>query len=188
VPTLVTGFSTRAIAESAARNGHPIVTLDYFGDRDQRTLVENHALLRDFGQPYSARALLRASRSLDFGAVVYVSNLENHPGVVGELARGRILLGNAPAVLDQVRDPRTLCEFCREAGIPFPTTLLPGEEGRADPAVRWLCKPMRSGGGHGIRSWAGVELPPPRRGRVGEGVEIPLPKPTLPHEMRTRRR
>jgi predicted ATP-grasp superfamily ATP-dependent carboligase len=48
VRILVVGLSTRAIAESAVRGGHRVVTLDYFGDRDQRALVENHALLRDF--------------------------------------------------------------------------------------------------------------------------------------------
>ena len=101
---LITGLSTRAIAESAVRGGHRVITLDYFGDRDQRALVENHALLRDFGLPFSAEGLLQASRRLDFEAVVYISNLENHPEVVEELARERILLGNGPVVLRQVRD------------------------------------------------------------------------------------
>ncbi len=155
---LITGLSTRAIAESAVRGGYQVVTLDYFGDRDQRALVENHALLRDFDLPFGAEALLQASRRLDFEAVVYISNLENHPEVVEELARGRVLLGNVPAVLRQVRDWRTLRAFCHEAGVPCPTTLLPGEEKEADPAARWLYKPVRSGGGHGVRPWAGESL------------------------------
>jgi predicted ATP-grasp superfamily ATP-dependent carboligase len=161
VNILVTGLSTRAIAESAVRGGHQVITLDYFGDRDQQALVENHALLRDFGLPFSAGSLLQASRTLDFcrlAAVVYISNLENHPGVVEELAEGRVLLGNAPDVLRQVRDWRTLWAFCRDAGVACPTTLLPGEEGEAGPTVRWLRKPVRSGGGHGIRHWAGEPL------------------------------
>lgn len=155
---LVIGLSTRAIAESAVRGGHQVVTLDYFGDRDQQALVENHALLRDFALPFSAEGLLMASRHLDFEAVVYVSNLENHPEVVEELARGRVLLGNTPAVLRQVRDWRTLRAFCREEGILCPTMLLPGEEQEADPTVHWLRKPVRSGGGHGIRPWTGEPL------------------------------
>jgi len=164
VRILVVGLSTRAIAESAVRGGHPVVTLDYFGDRDQRALVENYALLRDpgldgaTGAPFSAGALLRASRHLDFGAVVYISNLENHPEVVEELAQGRVLLGNAPAALYQVRDWRTLRAFCREDGISCPATLLVGEAEKATPAIRWLLKPVRSGGGHGIRPWAGRAL------------------------------
>jgi predicted ATP-grasp superfamily ATP-dependent carboligase len=158
VRILVVGLSTRAIAESAVWGGHRVVTLDYFGDRDQRALVENHALLRDFDLAFSAESLLRASRHLDFDAVVYISNLENHPDVVEDLAQGRTLLGNAPEVLRQVRDWRTLRAFCNEVGISCPTTLMPGEEGQADLAVPWLRKPARSGGGHRIRRWTGGAL------------------------------
>jgi predicted ATP-grasp superfamily ATP-dependent carboligase len=158
VRVLIVGLSTRAIAESAVRGKHPVCTLDYFGDRDQRALVENHALGRDFGLPFSAEGLLQAGRRLDYDALVYTSNLENHPEVVEELAQGRVLLGNAPAVLRQVRDWRTLRPLCREASVPFAETLLPGEEGQADPMVHWLRKPVRSGGGHGIRPWAGETL------------------------------
>ncbi|HEY67668.1 MAG TPA: ATP-grasp domain-containing protein [Thermoflexia bacterium] len=155
---LVVGLSTRAIAESAVRGGHRVVTVDFFGDRDQRALVENYALLRDFALPFSVEGLLLVSRHLDFGAVVYISNLENHPEVVEALARGRVLLGNAPAVLRRVRDWRTLRAFCREESLLCPTTLLSGEEPEADPTVRWLRKPVRSGGGHGIRPWTGKPL------------------------------
>ena len=164
---LIVGLSTRAIAESAVRGDHRIVTLDYFGDQDQRALVENYALQRDFALPFSAAGLLQASHCLDSEAVVYISNLENHPQVVEELARGRVLLGNAPGVLQRVRDWRTLRTLCREQGIPCPATLFPGEEkdagffGRSDASLkpgRWLRKPVRSGGGHGIRPWAGEPL------------------------------
>jgi predicted ATP-grasp superfamily ATP-dependent carboligase len=142
-----------------ARSGtSTITTLDYFGDRDQRALVENHALLRDFDLPFNAQSLLQASRHLDFDAVVYISNLENHPEVVEDLARGRMLLGNAPATLRQVRDWGTLRAFCQEAGIPCPTTILPGEKMPALYRGAWLRKPIRSGGGHGIRRWRGEAL------------------------------
>ena len=163
---LIVGLSTRAIAESAVHvradlvpaHDHTIVSLDYFGDRDQRALVENHALLRDFDLAFNAQSLLQASSHLNFDAVVYISNLENHPDVVEELAQGRVLLGNAPGVLRQVRDWRVLRAFCREVGIPCPTTLLAGEEENTNPTSRWLCKPVRSGGGHGVRPWTGDPL------------------------------
>ena len=161
---LVTGLSTRAIAESAVRGGHQVITLDYFGDRDQRALVENHALLRDLGLPFSAEALLQTSRRLDFEAAVYISTLENHPDVVEQLAQGHILLGNTPTVLNRVRDWYLLRTFCHDTGIHCPVTLLPGEEREAtvcpigSSAVRWLRKPVHSGGGHGIQSWTGNRL------------------------------
>jgi predicted ATP-grasp superfamily ATP-dependent carboligase len=170
VRILLVGFSTRAIAESAAKGGYDVITLDYFGDRDQKELVQNYSLMRDFdpstssGQAlgFSAKALLVASRGLDFGAFVYISNLENHPDVVEKLAADHTLLGNDPATLRRVRDWGTLREVCRSKGVPIPATLLPGEEGQADVAElkgkRWLTKPVRSGGGHGIAFWSGEPL------------------------------
>lgn len=174
---LIIGLSTRAIAESAVRGSHrySIVTLDYFGDRDQRALVQNYGLQRDFALPFSAAGLLHTSRCLDFDAVVYNSNLENYPKVVEELARRAVLLGNAPSVLRRVRDWRELRSFCHAEAISYPTTLLPGEEKAIDLAehaspyeeskviepptlVRWLRKPIRSGSGHGIQFWAGEPL------------------------------
>ena len=155
---LIVGISTRAIAESAVPSGRKIITLDYFGDRDQKDLVENYSLLREFKLPFSAKSLLQASRQLKFDAVVYISNLENHPNVVKKMAQGRVLLGNSEDVLCQVRDWRTLRQFCYEEEISCPDTLLPGEESKADPAVRWLYKPLCSGGGYGITPWAGEPI------------------------------
>ena len=156
--TLIVGVSTRAIAESAVRGGHQVFTLDYFGDRDQRQLVENYSLLRDFNLAFSASGLLEASRHLEFQSVVYTSNLENHADIVADLARRSCLLGNTPRVLHQVRDWRRLRQFCLEEGIPCAVTLLPSEENKATPASCWLRKPVRSGGGHDIRFWAGEPL------------------------------
>jgi hypothetical protein len=158
VRILIVGLSTRAIAESAVVGGYDVITLDYFGDRDQRALVPNVALQRDFDLPFSAEALLEASKRLEYDGVTYTSSLENHPEVVGELARGRRLLGNTPDVLSAVRGWATLRAVCDEEEIPYPTTLLPGEEGHADETRRWLRKPTRSGGGHGTRPWEGERL------------------------------
>lgn len=155
---LIVGLSTRAIAESAVRGGYDVVTLDYFGDRDQRALVRNYALQRDFDLPFSAEALLEASHQLEFDAVAFTSSLENHPEVVDELGRGRRLLGNPPRVLRQVRDWAKLRAVCDEEGILYPTTLLPGEETEADPGISWLRKRVRSGGGHHVEVWNGQPL------------------------------
>jgi predicted ATP-grasp superfamily ATP-dependent carboligase len=152
------GFSTRAVAESAVRGGYDVVTLDYFGDRDQKELVENYSLMRDFQLDFSAEALLEASRSLRFEAVTYNSSLENHPDVVEELAEGRIMLGNSPAVLRRVRDWAQLRTVCQQENIPYPVTFIPGEEERIGGSGRWVSKPMLSGGGHGVSFWRGGAL------------------------------
>ncbi len=153
---LIVGLSTRAIAESAVRGGYRVVTLDYFGDRDQKELVENYSLMRDFHLGFSSEALLEASHQLCFDAVVYISNLENHPSVVEALAREHVLLGNTPQTLRKVRHGPTLRSFCREAGIPFPRTRFFGEA--LPEEGRWLRKPTKSGGGHGISLWDGRAL------------------------------
>ena len=149
---MILGLSTRAIAESAVRGSYDVITLDYFGDSDQKELVENYSLMRDFHLGFSSRALLEASRHLDFEAVVYISSLENHPYVVEELARGHTLLGNTPQTLREVRHWPTLRSFCREEGIAFPPTIF-ADEDRPERRDRWLRKPVRSGSGHGISFW-----------------------------------
>ena len=150
---MIVGFSTRAIAESAARAGLDVITLDYFGDRDQQALVENTSLLRDHDLPYTADGLVEVGRAMRADALVYTASLENHPQTIVDLSCGRELLGNGPDVLRQVRDWRVLRTFCTEADIPFAETLLAGEEGRAQETKRYLRKPVRSGGGHGIDVW-----------------------------------
>jgi predicted ATP-grasp superfamily ATP-dependent carboligase len=155
---LVVGLSTRAIAESAVRSGCRVVTVDYFGDRDQKEKVENHSLLRDLKIPFSAAGLLAASRRVEFSSVGYISNLENYPEIVAEFAKRGRLLGNTPDVLREARDWRQLRRLCREEGIPLAVTLLPGQEREAVKGSRWLLKPVRSGGGHGISFWNGSRL------------------------------
>jgi predicted ATP-grasp superfamily ATP-dependent carboligase len=158
VRTLVLGVSTRAIAESAVRSGQRVVTVDFFGDWDQKRIVENYSLHEDLDLPRTARGLAAAAGRLDAEAVVYGANLENHPELVRHIAEGRTLLGNGPEVLQSVRDWRILGELCREAGIAHAATLLAGEEGQAQLDGRWLSKRVGSGGGHGIRPWDGEML------------------------------
>ena len=155
---LIVGFSTRAIAESAARGRYNVVTLDYFGDRDQKELVENYSLMRDFQTGFSAKALLIASHSLNFQAVAYTSSLENHPDVIEKLAQEHTLLGNSPSTLRRARDWGHLRFICRQENVAHPDTLLPGEEDQARGSGRWVSKPVRSGGGHGIGFWRGGAL------------------------------
>ncbi len=158
---LAVGISTRALAESAADAGHRLLTLDYFGDRDQKSRAENHAMRRDLGLPWTPASVAAVARELDYEALLYTSDLENHPALISALAGDRLLLGNDEATVRRVRDWRGLRRVCREEGILHPTTLLPGEEGLASLDRNWLTKPARGGGGHGIRPWDGKD--------VGEG-------------------
>ena len=154
---LIAGLTTRALAESAVRAGATIVTVDYFGDLDQERLCETHSL-RARGAGYSAAAILEVARELSYDAVVYCGGLENHPGVVAELARDRLLLGNPPDVLRRVRDPGVLFPFLAGRGFPVPDTRLPSDS--LPGAGTWLVKPARGGGGQGVRRWQGQRLGP----------------------------
>jgi uncharacterized protein len=73
--------------------------------------------------------------------------------VVADLARDRILLGNAPDALRRVREPIALFRFLTGRGFAVPETRV-----ATDPLPRegrWLLKPARGGGGQGVRSWNG---------------------------------
>lgn len=175
---LLVGYSVRMLAEMAVRAGYEVFALDYFGDADLRALCPGLSLRHDFnGLRYDPGTLVRIASTLTFPAVVYGSSLENHPGLVARLARGRRLLGNRPATLRGVRDPFRLGEVLRSAGRAFPETVA-GAPVRADSRRRWLLKPLRSGGGHAVRVWtggpvpAGTVLQERRSGMVGSAVFV----------------
>jgi uncharacterized protein len=155
VKILIAGLTTRAIAESAVRAGCDVVTVDYFGDLDQKRLCQNVSL-RELGLKYSANAIAEAASSLVYDAVAYCGGLENHPRVVARLAADATLLGNTPETLDRVRDPGQLFPFLAARGFAVPETLRPGDP--LPSGGRWLVKPVRGGGGMGIRVFEGQPL------------------------------
>jgi uncharacterized protein len=152
---LVAGVSARACAESAARAGYRVTAVDAFGDLDLRAVADVVPLRRDTGTPFGPPAAAAAARRIRAGLAAYTSNFENDPGAVAALARGRTLLGNPPAVLEQVRNPIILMRALQVRGFPTPATRASAP--RSADGRRWLLKPRRSGGGHGTSPW--------RRGR-----------------------
>jgi predicted ATP-grasp superfamily ATP-dependent carboligase len=156
---LAAGVSTRAVAESAARAGYEVTTLDAFADLDQPPRVRALSLPRDFGVRFSAAAAARAARNIDCDAVVYGSGFENHPRAVATLGTNRVLWGNPPDVLRRVRDPWLLADALRRRGLAAPVARAEGATSMEEGA-RWLVKPVRSGGGSRVREWrAGRALP-----------------------------
>jgi predicted ATP-grasp superfamily ATP-dependent carboligase len=112
------------------------------------------SLSRDFGMAFSAEAIVTAAGQLSSDAVMYLSNLENHPDAVAALAAGRALWGNAPDVLRHVRDPETLASTFAARGVRFPEVLTSVPHAQTCSHIRWLIKPRESGGGHGVRFWS----------------------------------
>jgi uncharacterized protein len=162
---LIAGVSTRAAAESAARAGFGVTAIDAFADLDQHPSVRT---LRP-SRPFDALAIARASRDVDCDAVAYLSTFENHPRAVEMLSARRALWGNSPATLARVRDPVDLANALRGRGLNVPHSFVSSSTGasaelihgeRDDRSPQWLVKPLRSGGGHGVRLWRdGTEIP-----------------------------
>ncbi len=149
---LIAGVSARGLVESAVRSGlhHRIVAVDYFGDFDLGLLCTHRSIKNDLRLPYDAHHLIPASSSLAWSALAYVANLENHPSLIEEIAGGKPILGNSPAVLASVRDPARFFECLARSGIPAPKIAFGSKPLNLDSDIRWLRKPLRSGGGHGI--------------------------------------
>lgn len=149
---LITGVSARALAESAVRSGlhHRIIAVDYFGDFDLGLSCAHRSIKKDLDRPYDPHHLVAASSDLTWDALVYGANLENYPSVVEAIAGRKPILGNNPATLTSVRDPATLFGFLARAGIPAPRISVDSKILDFDADIRWLRKPRRSGGGHGI--------------------------------------
>jgi predicted ATP-grasp superfamily ATP-dependent carboligase len=168
---LLAGISTRALAESAAREGYRVIAVDAFGDADLRAVAEVVPLPRIGGLRYNADLAARAARPVAATLVAYTSNFENHPPAVALLARGRRLLGNPARVLERVRNPILLARALATLGFAAPGTRASAPAHSAD-GRRWLLKPRRSGGGHGTRAWR-RDRPVPRSGYLQERIAGP---------------
>ena len=162
---LIAGTSTRAAAESAAKAGCVVTAIDAFGDLDQYPSVRALSLTRDFGMRFTAHAAAQASREIDCDAVAYLSSFENYPKAVAALTARRALWGNSPEVLRRVRDPFLVAESLRRRGFATPAA-----RGQPTASTEWIVKPVRSGGGQGVRRWRD-DASVPRRSYVQEFVE-----------------
>ena len=147
------------LAELAVRAGHEVVALDRFGDLDLQRLCPSVSVLRDLGGRGGMAALVDAAEKIQAPSVIYGAGLENKPGLVARLASGRTLLGCPRETLDRVRDPVLLEASLRAAGLAYPSTFAAADAPlRANRSRRWLRKPVRSGGGRGVREWRGGAL------------------------------
>jgi uncharacterized protein len=147
------------VAELAVRAGHDVVALDRFGDLDLQALCPSVSVLRDLGGRGGMAALVDAAETIPASSVIYGAGLENQPRLVARLAAGRRLLGCPPETIERVRDAATLGASLRAAGLAYPTTFAARDAPRlADRRRRWLRKPVRGGGGRGVREWRGGAL------------------------------
>jgi uncharacterized protein len=153
---LLVSVSARMLAELGTRAGYDVFAVDRFGDLDLQRLCPSVSILRDLGGRGGMAELVEAAERVPADSVIYGAGLENRPDLVARLAAGRTLLGCSPETLRRVRDPAVLGASLRGAGFAYPRTFSGAEAPeRADRARHWLRKPVRGGGGRGVRAWRG---------------------------------
>ena len=142
---LILGASTRAAAFSAIRSGSRLRCADYFADRDQTAVCPVDRI-----DPAHAASEFQAfAAELVPSPWFYTGGFENHPEWVESISRRHTLWGVGAKALCEVRDPVNVARVLAQNGIPCPAVRrecrgLPRDES-------WLRKPLRSGGGRGIR-------------------------------------
>jgi predicted ATP-grasp superfamily ATP-dependent carboligase len=153
VRILVVAVSARMLAQLAVADGYEVTALDRFGDVDLRAIA-------DGATARGNDAMVALAADTDADAVVYGAGLENRPDLVRQLSDGRELLGTPAELLPTVRDPWEVAAAAKAAGARAPETRsiheLPAPSG-ARPGM-WLRKPLRGGGGRGVRGWMGGRL------------------------------
>jgi len=143
--------STRAMAESAKKAGYDFVTLDYFGDVDQKKICKNYSLNHDFKEEFTIENLFKHAKSLNFTHVVYGSGFENHPEFIEEFEKKGIVLGNNAKTIRKVRDWRYFFKKLESLGIAHPNTeIIRKDEIEWEKIKGKILKPLKTGGGHGI--------------------------------------
>jgi predicted ATP-grasp superfamily ATP-dependent carboligase len=156
VDLLILGASARAAASSALRIGLRPTCADLFGDADLSSTC--HATQIDPAR--YPDGLASFAETLPSTPWLYTGALENRPDLVDRISRYHPLLGNSGTSLRAVRDPIALADSVRDAGLDAPKVRI--DSSGLPPDGTWLCKPVASGGGRGIRPWRGER---PRSGR-----------------------
>jgi predicted ATP-grasp superfamily ATP-dependent carboligase len=82
---------------------------------------------------------------------MYTGALENAPQIIAEISSARTLWGNPPASLAVVRDPLAVVDALASAGLPIAAVRSSRDRPPCDGT--WMLKPIRGGGGRGIRVW-----------------------------------
>ncbi|CAL1238984.1 Predicted ATP-dependent carboligase, ATP-grasp superfamily [Candidatus Methylocalor cossyra] len=146
---LIVSRSARMLVVSAARAGLRPVAIDLYGDCDTREAAAAVATVGPGPRGFDPRQLLEAAARLAPPGVcglVYGSGLDGAPELLEQLAVGRRVFGNGPALLRQLKTPAEFFSLLRRLGIPYPeirTTPPPDPD-------RWLVKSGCSEGGNGV--------------------------------------
>ena len=151
LPLLLVSASGRALAQSAARSGVPVVVLDLFNDLDARAVSVASRGVAGRNGKFDSRRLLAAAQEFcppeSCAGLVYGSGLEGRTRLLARLANGRTLFGNPPETVALLKDPARFFPLLDSLGIAHP-------EVRFDPPADvggWLVKRSGGAGGSHVR-------------------------------------
>ena len=135
----------------------PLVA-DFFADRDTRDIAHACRKLDDLKRGFRWKTLAPALDALAEAApspllgVVYGAGFEDRATLLATLAKRWPLLGNAPSVVERVKDPELFFAALSSLGVPHPRTVT-AQSAAGD---GWLAK--RQGGAGGSHVTAGQTL------------------------------
>jgi len=152
---VIVAASGRALAASARRAGYVPLVVDWFGDRDTRSLARVHAgvdgLAHGFTRDALDTALAKVIGTRDPCGVVCGTGFEDRPELITHLAKRLPILGNDAETIASLNDPQVFAALCRDCGIEHPeiAVLCPED------AQGWLAKRIGGAGGSHIKPATG---------------------------------
>jgi predicted ATP-grasp superfamily ATP-dependent carboligase len=157
---VIIGASVRAAAFSALRAGFEPWCADLFADADLRACAQ----VRHIAPANYPKDFVRLLEEAQPGPWLFTGGLENHPDLIGKMARYRPLWGNYAYVLRRIRCPFEVAAVLAEHRIPCPAVWRHADQVPADCTA--LAKPLHSAGGTGIHVFSPREEKYPGRADV----------------------
>lgn len=148
-PLLVVALSGRALACAAHKLGIPVYVLDVFNDVDTQACAVASQRVATLNSEFDPDALLAAVQNLcpPDTPLVYGAGFESNPILLAKLAEGRELLGNTPALIEQLKDPAYFFPLLDKLHLPHPETQLTPPEA----CEEWLVKQIGGAGGQHVQ-------------------------------------
>lgn len=147
---LLVGLTVRPLAESAAKGGIEVYTVDLFADQDTVQAANQSKIAKFNGVGFEESSLIEAVNSIDPEcklSVVYGGGFECNPELLKSITMNRDLFGVEPEKLSRICSPLFFFNELELLGIPFPETqLIPPKE-----AEGWIVKMAGGSGGTHIK-------------------------------------